>query len=66
MITFVSSMGIKQKYAQRKLKKLADRIKHNPVFPTMENAKSIGVIWQPSQKEAFQYLKSYFNKPFKN
>ena len=56
-------MGIKQKYAQKKLKKIAKGIIHNPVLPTLENAKSIGVIWHPSQKEAFQYLKSYFNKP---
>lgn len=56
-------MGIRQKYAQKKLKKIADTIKHNPVLPALEDAKSIGVIWQPSQKEAFQYLKRYFNKP---
>lgn len=56
-------MGIKQKYAQKKLKKLAAKIKHHPVLPAIENAKSIGVIWQPSQKEAFQYIKNYFNKP---
>lgn len=56
-------MGIKLKYARKKLKKIADTIQHNPVLPSVENAKLIGVIWHPSQKEAFHHLKSYFNKP---
>ncbi len=55
-------MKLKQKYAQRKLRKLANKQKHNPVMPNMDSAKLIGVIWHPTQKEAFQYLKNYFNK----
>jgi hypothetical protein len=55
-------MGIKQNYARKKLKKIAGTIQHNPILPSVEKAKLIGVIWQPSQKEAFQYLKSYFNR----
>ncbi len=55
-------MNLKQKYAQRKLRKLAEKQKHNPVIPNLDSAKLIGVIWHPTQKEAFQYLKNFFNK----
>lgn len=55
-------MGFKEKYARRKLKKLAAKTVHKPVMPNIETAKIIGVIWQPTQKEAFTYLKNYFNR----
>ena len=55
-------MKLKQKYAQRKLRKLAEAQKHNPVLPNLNSAKLIGVIWHPTQREEFQYLKNYFNK----
>ncbi len=55
-------MGIKGKIAQRKLAKLAQNVSRNPVFPNVLTAKVIGVIYHPSQKEAFNYLKSYFNR----
>ena len=55
-------MGIKEKYAQRRLKKLARNVKRNPGLPKLEALKTVGVLWQPSQKEAFLYLKKYFNK----
>ncbi len=55
-------MKLKQKYAQRKLRKLAGKQKRNPVLPNLNSAKLIGVIWQPTQREEFQYLKKYFNK----
>ena len=55
-------MGIKQKYAQRKLRKLAEKQKHNPILPNLNSAKLIGVVWHPTQREEFQYLKNYFNK----
>lgn len=55
-------MGIKEIYARRKLTKLISKNNHQPVFPNINLAKNIGVIWQPTQKEAFQYLKNYFNR----
>ena len=55
-------MKIKEIYAHKKLAKLISNIDRRPVFPNINTAKSIGVIWQPTQKEAFQYLKSYFNR----
>lgn len=55
-------MGLKEKYAQRRLNKLARNIKRNQVLPKLDAVKTVGVLWQPSQKEAFLYLKNYFNK----
>jgi hypothetical protein len=55
-------MGIKEIIARKKLDKLISKTGHKPVFPNIDTVKTIGVIWQPTQKEAFQYLKSYFNR----
>lgn len=55
-------MGIKEKYARRKLRKLAAHVSHQPVFPDIDAIKVIGVIWQPTGKEAFTFLKEYFNR----
>lgn len=55
-------MGIKEKIAQRKLAKLAPNVSRNIVFPDVLKAKIIGVIYHPSQKEALNYLKNYFNR----
>ena len=55
-------MGLKNKYARRKLKKLVAKTAHQPVMPNIETAKVIGVIWQPTQKDAYTYLKNYFNR----
>ncbi len=55
-------MGIKNIYARKKLAKLISKTEHIPVFPNIDTVKTVGVIWQPTQKEAFQYLKSYFNR----
>lgn len=53
---------IKEKFARRKLAKILSTIDRTPVFPDINKVKIIGIIWQPTQKEAFQYLKSYFNR----
>lgn len=53
-------MGLKQKYARKKLEKLVAANHRQPVLPDVNTAKVIGVIWQPSQKEAFTWLKNYF------
>ena len=55
-------MNFKEKYARRKLKKLAARVMHQPVFPNIDEIKVIGVLWQPTQKDAYNYLKDYFNR----
>lgn len=53
---------IKEIFAQKKFARLISNIDRKPVFPDINKVKTIGVIWQPTQKEAFQYLKSYFNR----
>ena len=53
---------IKEKIARRKLSKIIQAIERSPVFPNINKVKTIGVIWQPTQKEAFQFMKSFFNR----
>ncbi len=55
-------MGIKETFANRKLRKLAGSIKRSPEIPLLDSVKKVGVIWQPAQKEAFHYLQDYFSK----
>ena len=53
---------IKEIFARKKFERLISTINRKPVFPNINTVKTIGVIWQPTQKEAFQYLKNYFNR----
>lgn len=53
---------IKEIFARKKFERLLYTTDRNPVFPDIDKVKTIGVIWQPTQKDAFQYLKSYFNR----
>jgi hypothetical protein len=55
-------MGIKENFVRRKLAKLTQNVSRKPVLPDVTTAKVIGVIYHPSQKEAFNYLKNYFNR----
>lgn len=55
-------MGLKQKYAKYKFRKLAETLSHSPVLPHLDSAKLIGVIWHPTQKEVYQYLKNFFKR----
>jgi len=55
-------MGLKEIYARKKLEKLISKNDRRAVFPNINKVKTIGVIWQPTQKEAFQYIKNYFNR----
>ena len=55
-------MGFKEKYAYRKLDKLLARKKRLPQVPTFHKHCKVGVIWQPSEKPAVQYLREHFNQ----
>ncbi len=55
-------MGIKQKYRERKLRQEISKLSHTPVIKNIDDIKKVGVIWQPQQKEALNYLRNYFNK----
>nr|WP_321356518.1 hypothetical protein [uncultured Draconibacterium sp.] len=54
-------MGFKEKYAYRKLKKLVAAQQHTPIIPKPALHLKVGVIWQPSEKPAVQYLRDHFN-----
>jgi hypothetical protein len=53
-------MGFKEKYARKKLARKVAQMNRYRVVPDVNTAKVIGVIWQPSQKDAFTWLKNYF------
>ncbi len=55
-------MNIKEKYRNWKLKQELAKISRTPFVRNIEELKKIGVIWQPHQKEAMNYLRNYFNK----
>lgn len=56
------SMGLKDKYANKKLQKKEAEIQRKPEIPNLDTIKKVGVIWHPEQKEAFHYLQEYFSK----
>ena len=55
-------MKIKERIAGKRLLKIAEEIHRTPELPNMDLVKKIGVLYRPEQKEAFNYLKSYFGK----
>ena len=55
-------MNIKQLYRERKLSQEISKLKRTPIIRNIDDIRKIGVIWQPSQKEAVNYLRNYFNK----
>lgn len=55
-------MKLKEKIAYRKLYREAALVSRHTLIPNLAGIKKVGVIWQPTQKEAFRYLNSIFNK----
>jgi len=55
-------MSWKEKYAYKKLRKKEKELNRNAVLPNLNHVKNVVVIWQPSQKKAFEYLKEEFNQ----
>lgn len=55
-------MGFKQKYAYRKLAKLVAAQNRSPEIPQLKPHSKVGVIWQPSEKPAVQFLRDHFNQ----
>ena len=60
-VTFAERMGIREKYANRRLKKTELEINHHPIIPDLDKVKKVGVLWGPDGKPALQYLKDYFS-----
>lgn len=55
-------MGFKDKYAYRKLAKLLATQSRSPQIPKLVKHSKVGVIWQPSEKPAVQFLREHFNQ----
>jgi hypothetical protein len=61
-VTFAERMGLREKYANRKLLKAEAAFRHQPKIPSLESVKKVGIIWEPDEKEAYRYLKEYFTE----
>lgn len=54
-------MKLIEKYASRILRKKAALVKRPVKLPNPESIRKVGVLWQPEQKEAFQFLDDHFS-----
>lgn len=54
-------MKLIEKYASRKLRKKAALVKRQAKLPNPESIRKVGVLWQPEQKEGFQFLADHFS-----
>jgi hypothetical protein len=54
-------MKLIEKYALRKLRKKAALVKRQVKLPNPESIRKVGVLWQPEQKEAFEFLADHFS-----
>ncbi len=55
-------MKIKEKIVARILARTERDIHRAPSIPDLHTAKQIGILWQPAQQAAFQYLHKYFTR----
>lgn len=53
-------MKLKEKFAKRKLAKRAAQVKRLIRIPGPESIEKVGVLWEPSGKEAFRFLQNHF------
>lgn len=56
-------MGLKEKFAYKKLHKLSSKVKRVVELPEINSIKKVGVIWLPHQNEALEYLRNHFSNP---
>ena len=54
-------MKLIEKYACRKLQQKAATIDRNVKLPHPDSIRKVAVLWQPEQKEAYQYLHEHFS-----
>jgi len=60
IITLYCQMRLLNTYARRILRKKAETISREVKLPHPDDIGKVGVLWQPSQKEAYLYLYNYF------
>lgn len=54
-------MKLIEKYAKRKLRKRIAMLKRRVELPNPESVRKVGVLWEPSEKKAFQFLHDHFS-----
>lgn len=54
-------MKIIEKYAYYKIQKKAPAVERRIELPHPDSLRKVGVLWQPSQRDAFKYLRDYFS-----
>jgi hypothetical protein len=55
-------MKLIEKYAFHKLHKMAAAVNRRVKLPDPGSVRKVGVLWQPGQSAAFQYLHDHFSK----
>lgn len=53
-------MKLLKKYAYRKLQKMAANVRHSVKLPDPDAVRKVGVLWQPTEIQAFHYVQNYF------
>lgn len=53
-------MKLKEKFAKRKLVKKVAQVKRQIKIPEPDSIEKVGVLWEPSGKEAFRFLQDHF------
>jgi hypothetical protein len=53
-------MRLLDKYAYRILRKKAKAVSREVILPHPDDIRKVGVLWQPSENEAYLYLYNYF------
>lgn len=54
-------MKLIEKYAYRKLRRMASKVSRSVKLPDPDCVRKVAVLWQPEGKDAFQYLQNYFS-----
>ncbi|SHF65527.1 hypothetical protein SAMN05444274_10770 [Mariniphaga anaerophila] len=55
-------MGLIEKYAYRRLYKKAASIDRRVKLPHPETVRKVGILWEPSENQAFQFLNDHFSR----
>lgn len=54
-------MKLKEKYAYHQLRKKIETSGRSIKLPRLDKLSKVGVLWQPQQKDAYNYLHDYFS-----
>jgi hypothetical protein len=55
-------MKVLKKYAYRTLKRKSAEVKRRVILPDPDKINKVGILWRPSEKNAYLYLHSYFSQ----